>query len=164
MNRGDWIRIVLVLHVLGAIAGLGTNLTFGLIMAIGERTGGQARVFAIRTIQTLDRRLANPAYMAQLATGLVLVWLSKIDLFGTSWLLLGIGLYVAVAVLGITVYGPVLRKQAALAEQLATEGGGANAVTEEYRELAHRSTMLGVLATVMVVVIVVLMVAQPQLW
>ena len=163
MNRVDWIRIVLVLHVLGAIAGLGTNLTFGLIMAIGERTGGQARVFAIRTIQTLDRRLANPAYMAQLATGLVLVWLLKLDLFGTSWLLLGIALYAAVAVLGITVYGPVLRKQAALAEHLATDDG-VGAVTSEYREIAHRSKMLGVLATVTVVVIVALMVTQPQLW
>jgi uncharacterized membrane protein len=83
---------------------------------------------------------------------------------GTSWLLLGIGLYMAVAVLGLTVYGPVLRKQAALAEQLATEDGGADAVTSEYRQIAHRSTMLGVLATIMVVVIVVLMVTQPQLW
>ena len=131
-------------------------------MAIGERTGGQGRVFAIRTIQKLDRRLANPAYMAQLATGLVLVWLLKLDLFGTSWLLLGIGLYVAVAVLGITVYAPVLRTQAELAGQLAADGEGA--VTAEYREVAHRSTVLGVLATVMVVVIVVLMVSKPHLW
>jgi uncharacterized membrane protein len=160
VNRGDWIRIVLVLHVLGAIAGLGTNLTFGAIMAIGERTGGHARVFAIRTIQTLDRRLANPAYMAQLVTGLVLVWLLKIDLFETSWLLLGLGLYVAVAVLGVTVYGPVLRRQAALAEGFAADGGP---VSTEYREVAHRSAMLGVLATVTVVVIVVLMVTKPQL-
>lgn len=153
---------MLVLHVLGAIAGLGTNLTFGLIMAFGERTGGHARVFAIRTIQTLDRRLANPAYVAQLATGLVLVWLSKIDLFGTSWLLLGIGLYAAVAVLGVTVYGPVLRKQTALAEQLAADGEEGTAA--DYREVARRSTMLGVLATIMVVAIVALMVAKPQLW
>ncbi len=162
VNVVDWIRVVLVLHVLGAIAGLGTNLTFGIIMALGERSGGQDRVFAIRTIQTLDRRLANPAYMAQLATGVVLVWLLKIDLFGTSWLLLGIALYVAVAVLGITVYAPVLRRQADLAEGLAADGGGA--VSEEYREVARRSALLGLVATAMVVAIVVLMVAKPQLW
>lgn len=161
MNRGDWIRIVLVLHVLGAIAGLGTNLTFGLIMALGERTGGQARVFAIGTIRALDRRLANPAYMAQLVTGLVLVWLLKINLFATSWLVLGIALYAAVAVLGITVYAPVLRRQAALAEGMVEDGG---AVTKEYREVARRSATLGVVATVMVIGIVVLMVIKPQLW
>ena len=161
MSRGDWIRIVLVLHVLGAIAGLGTNLTFGLIMALGEREGGQARVFAIGTIRSLDRRLANPAYMAQLVTGLVLVWLLKIDLFATSWLVLGIALYAAVAVLGITVYAPVLRRQVALAEGMVEDGG---AVTEEYREVARRSATLGVAATVMVIGIVVLMVIKPQLW
>ena len=150
-----------MLHVLGAIAGLGTNLTFGLIMALGERAGGQARVFAIRTIQALDRRLANPAYMAQLVTGLALVWLLKIDLFGTSWLLVGLALYVAVAVLGITLFAPVLRRQAALAEAFA---GGDGDVTREYRDVARRSATLGVVATVMVVAIVVLMVAKPQLW
>ncbi|MGH2596867.1 MAG: DUF2269 family protein [Actinomycetota bacterium] len=161
MGRGDWIRLVLVLHVLGAIAGLGTNLTYGLIMTIGDRAGGTQRVFSIQMIQKLDRRLANPAYMAQLATGLLLVWLLKLDLFGTSWLLLGIALYVIVAVLGISVFAPISRRRGALAERLAA---GDETVAEEYGAVARRANRLGVFVTAIVVVIVALMVAQPQLW
>ena len=163
MARGDWIRIVLVLHVIGAIMGLGTNLTYGLITSVGERAGGERRVFALGLIRTLDRRLANPAYMAQLATGLLLVWLLKMDLFGTSWLLLGLVLYIAVAVLGITVYAPVLRRQSALAEELAS-GDGNEAAAPEYGAVARRSRQLGILATVLVLVIVTLMVTKPALW
>ena len=120
MGRSDWIHIVLVLHVMGAIVGLGTNLTYGLITSVGDRAGGERRVFALGLIQLLDKRLANPAYMAQLVTGLILVWLLKLNLFATSWLLLGLLLYIAVAVLGITVYAPVLRRQVSLAERLAS--------------------------------------------
>jgi uncharacterized membrane protein len=163
MARGDWIRIVLVLHVIGAIMGLGTNLTYGLITSVGERAGGERRVFALGLIQTLDRRLANPAYMAQLVTGLLLVWLLKLNLFATSWLLLGLVLYITVAVLGITVYAPVLRRQAALAEELASEGVDGAAATE-YGAVARRSRQLGILATALVVVIVTLMVTKPALW
>ena len=161
MDRGDVIRIVLVLHVLGAIAGLGTNLTYGLIMSVGDRAGGAQRVFAIETIRKLDRRLANPAYMAQLATGLLLVWLLKLDLFGTSWLLLGLLLYVVVAVLGITVFAPLSRERGALAEQLA---GGDETVAAEYGAVARRANRSGVIVTAIVVAIVVLMVAKPTLW
>ena len=111
MGRSDWIHIALVLHVMGAIVGLGTNLTYGLITSVGDRAGGERRVFALGLVQVLDKRLANPAYMAQLVTGLILVWLLRLNLFATSWLLLGLLLYIAVAVLGITVYAPVLRRQ-----------------------------------------------------
>jgi uncharacterized membrane protein len=160
MDRGDWVEIVLVLHVLGAILGLGTNLTYGVIAARGERAGGSGRTFSLRTIQALDERLANPAYGAQLVTGLLLVWLLEIDLLDTSWLLAALGLYAVTAVLGAAVYAPTLRRQMALAEQL--EAGGE--ATAEYRALARRSTTLGIVVTLIVVGIVILMVTKPSLW
>jgi uncharacterized membrane protein len=164
MDRGDWIRILLVLHVLGAILGLGTNLTYGLIAAVGERAGGASRTFSLRLIQQLDRRLANPAYVAQLVTGLLLVWLLELNLLETSWLVLGLVLYLAVAVTGAMVYGPTLRRQVALAEQLEAAGAVDPGLTTEYAVVARRSTALGVAVTLVVVLIVVLMVAKPMLW
>ncbi len=165
MDRGDWISIVLVLHVLGAILGLGTNLTYGLIAAVGERAGGAGRTYGLRLIQQLDGHLANPAYVAQLVTGLILVWLLELDLFDTSWLLVALVLYAGVAVTGITVYGPVLRRQVALAERLEAAGeGGDPALAAEYAAVARRSTILGIAVTLAVVLIVVLMVVKPSLW
>jgi uncharacterized membrane protein len=166
VDRGDWVKVVLVLHVLGAILGLGTNLTYGLIAAVGERAGGTGRVFSLRLIQQLDRRLANPAYVAQLVTGLLLVWLLELNLLETSWLVAGLVLYVAVAITGATVYGPALRRQIDLAERLdaAGVGDGDPALGAAYAAAARRSNTLGIAVTLVVVVIVVLMVAKPALW
>jgi uncharacterized membrane protein len=167
MDRGDWVTVVLVLHVLGAILGLGTNLTYGLIAAVGERAGGASRTFSLRLIQQLDRRLANPAYMAQLVTGLVLVWLLELNLLETSWLLLALALYLGVALTGVLVYGPALRRQVELAERLegfGPSGDGDPALMASYAAAARRSNALGIAVTLVVVVIVVLMVAKPTLW
>jgi uncharacterized membrane protein len=165
VDRGDWVEIVLVLHVLGAILGLGTNLTYGLIAAVGERAGGAARTYGLRMIQQLDRRLANPAYIAQLVTGLILVWLLELDLLDASWLLAALALYLGVAIVGITVYAPVLRRQVELAERLeAGVGGGDPAIASEYAAVARRSNVLGIAVTLVVVLIVVLMVVKPSLW
>lgn len=166
MDRGDWIKVVLVLHVLGAILGLGTNLTYGLIAAVGDRAGGAARTFSLRLIQQLDRRLANPAYLAQLVTGLVLVWLLELNLLETSWLLVALALYLGVALTGVLVYGPTLRRQVDLAERLEVSGAGDGdpALAGEYAEVARRSNVLGITVTLVVVLIVVLMVAKPALW
>jgi uncharacterized membrane protein len=166
VDRGDWIQIVLVLHVLGAILGLGTNLTYGLIAATGERAGGAGRTYGLRLIQQLDRRLANPAYVAQLVTGLILVWLLELDILDASWLLVALALYLGVAVVGVTVYAPVVRRQVALAERLEAGGAGESdqGVSTEYAQVAQRSNALGIAVTLVVVVIVVLMVVKPSLW
>jgi len=166
VDRGDWIKVLLVLHVLGAILGLGTNLTYGLIVAVGERAGGAGRTFSLKLIQQLDRRLANPAYVAQLVTGLLMVWLLKLNLLETSWLLLSLALYLAVALTGALVYAPVLRRQVGLAEQLELTGTGDGdpALAASYAAVSRRSTQLGIAVTLVVVLIVVLMVAKPALW
>jgi uncharacterized membrane protein len=164
VDRGDWVKVVLVLHVLGAILGLGTNLTYGLIAAVGERAGGASRTFSLRLIQQLDLRLANPAYLAQLVTGLLLVWLLELNLLETSWLVAALVLYVGVAITGATVYGPALRRQIDLAERLETAGVGDPALAAAYAAASRRSTVLGIAVTLVVVLIVVLMVAKPALW
>ncbi len=153
--------MVLVAHVLGAIAGLGVNLTYLPLMAFGERAGARQRAFVLHAIQRVDRRLATPAYGTQLVTGSLLVWLLRVDLFATSWLEAGIALYLFTLVFAIVVYAPTFRRQLALADAIV-EGGGET--TPEYRAAAARSTRMGAVIIVVVVGIVALMVAQPTLW
>jgi len=161
VSRDVWIRIVLALHVLGAIAGLGANLTYPSLMALGERAEARQRAFVLHAIQRIDRGLATPAYGAQLVTGLLLVWLLRIDLFATSWLVTGMALYFAVLVFAIVVYAPTFRRQLSLADAMVD---GDAVPTPEYRAAASRSTRMGVVLIVVVVGIVVLMVSKPRLW
>jgi hypothetical protein len=161
VSRDVWIRIVLVLHVLGAITALGVNLTYLPLMALGERAGANQRAFILRAIERIDGRLSTPAYAAQLVTGLLLVWLLRIDVFATSWLEAGIALYLFVLVFAIVVYTPAFRRQLALAESMLDGNGLA---TPDYQAASARSTRLGVAIVVIVVAIVALMVSKPELW
>jgi uncharacterized membrane protein len=145
------VSILLVVHILAAITALGANLTY----AVWFRAAGtdQARlIFAIQTVRLLESRFANPAYIVVLLTGIGMVLTGAFS-FTTGWILAAIGLYVAVAVIGITVFAPAMRRQLAEAER--------DPASDAYRRAAGRTTALGLLTIALVVVIVVLMVTKP---
>jgi uncharacterized membrane protein len=145
------VNILLLVHVLAAIIAVGANLTY----AIWFRAAGHDRdrlIFVIRTVRLLDNRIANPAYIVVLITGIGMV-LAGAYSFTTGWILAAIAIYVAVAVIGIVLFGPALRRQLDEAER--------DPASEAYEAAARRSTRLGVLTTALVLVIVVLMVTKP---
>jgi uncharacterized membrane protein len=143
------------LHILAAVTALGSNITYGVWLALAAREE-KALGFALRGIQWLDRRMANPSYGVLLITGLLMLWVGRLPL-ALPWLIVALILYVATALLGIFAYAPLLRRQVALAES-------AGPASPEYRATAARSFRMGILTTGIVVVIVFLMVAKPRFW
>jgi uncharacterized membrane protein len=140
-----------LIHVLAAITAVGSNLTYGFWL----RGAGRDRdrlVWTIETIHRLDTRVANPAYGVLLVTGILMV-LGGLFSFQTGWLATAIVLYVLVAIVGIALYAPAIRRQLAEAER--DPRSSAYAVAE------RRSTVLGVVTTAIVLVIVFLMVVKP---
>jgi len=140
------------LHVLLAIAAVGFNATYGILLGRAAREP-EHTAHVLASVRFLDRRVANPAYALLLVTGLVMVWLGGIDLT-QFWLATAIGLYVLAAALGIVVYGPVVRAQA----QALDRGGPSSA---EFKRLSSRGAVLGAVVGADVVVIVFLMVTKP---
>ena len=154
------ITFFLVLHVLGAVVALGFSLAYGLWIARGDAAGAAERVFALRTVSWIDRRMTTPAYVLQLLTGLVLVGLLDWSVLRQSWLEISIGLYVVLTALAITTYAPAHRRQTALAAELA-EGGE---VHGEYALAAASARRWGVLVTILTLTILLLMVWKPIWW
>jgi uncharacterized membrane protein len=143
--------ILLLIHVLAAITAVGANLTY----AIWFRAAGTDQdriIFVIRTVRAIDSRIANPAYIVLLVTGILMV-LGGAFSFTAGWILAAIGLYVAVALIGIVLFAPAIRRQLLEAERDVT--------SDAYRAAAKRSTVLGIVTTVIVLLIVVLMVTKP---
>jgi len=143
--------LLLVVHILAAITALGANLTY----AVWLRAAGTDRdrlVFVIHTVRLLDSRIANPAYIVVLLTGIGMVLIGAYS-FTTGWILAAIGLYVAVAVIGIAAFAPAMRRQLAEAER--------DPASDVYRRAAGRTTALGLLTIALVLLIVVLMVTKP---
>jgi uncharacterized membrane protein len=139
------------LHVLLAIAAIGTNLTYGIWLARAARSP-EALPFVLRGVKLLDDRVANPAYGLLLVTGLAMVYVAGYPLT-TRWILIGLILYVIVVLLGLLGYTPTLRQQVQLAEQGRQD-------SPEYAALARRGRILGIVLAVLVVAIVFVMVVK----
>ena len=141
-------------HVLSAITAVGANITYGIWIARASREPN-VLPFVLRNIHLIDSRVANPCYGLLLLTGLTMAFLLPVPLT-TPWLLTALVLYVLAALIGIVLYAPVVRQQISLLE---SDGFDSPA----YKAIATRSTVLGALVTLDVIVIVFLMVVKPAL-
>jgi uncharacterized membrane protein len=142
-----------IIHILSAIAALGTNLTYGFLTLKAEREP-QHLPFMLHTIRWLDGKFANRSYMLVLFTGLLLVWRTGYS-FSTLWIWLSLTLFATIALMGIIFYAPVLRQQIHLAEQNQVH-------TQAYQSIRLKSMALGITVTSLVIVILVLMVVKPS--
>ena len=139
-------------HVFLAIVAIGANLTYALWLRIGERDP-EHLAYTIRGIRAIDRRVANPAYALLLVTGLAMVLFSGVPL-AQVWLAVALALYVAAALVGYFVFGPVVRRELA-----ALERGGVS--DPEYLRFRAQARRLGILTTTAVLIILALMVTKP---
>jgi uncharacterized membrane protein len=145
------VALLKFIHVLAAITAVGSNLTY----AFWLRRAGRDRdrlMWTIETIHRLDMRIANPAYGVLLVTGILMV-LGGLFSFQTGWLATAIVLYVLVAIVGIALYAPAIRRQLAEAER--------DPESSAYAVAERRSNILGIVTTMTVLVIVFLMVTKP---
>lgn len=141
-------------HILLAIVAFGFNATYALWIVRGQRDP-QHLEFALRGVKFLDDYFANPAYVLLLVSGLAMTGLGRYPIT-TFWLLAAIVLWVVAIAIGYGVYTPTLSRQI---RALAASGPQ----SEEYRALAARGTVVGIVLAVLVALILVLMVFKPTL-
>lgn len=144
-----------LIHVLLVIAAVGANITYA-IWIQRATTDRQALPFTLRGIKAIDDRLATPAYVLILLTGIGMTLSADIPL-GTPWVAVALVLWFAMLLIGIVGYTPTLRQQIELAEQVGPDD-------PQYRAVAGRGLWLGIALGVIVLVIIYLMVFQPLLW
>ena len=143
-------------HVLAAILAIGFNAADGLILGRARRGGADGRemAFALKTVKFMDDRVANPCYVLLGVTGVTMVLLQGYP-WSYRWIHASLALLVVIAVLGLAVYTPTLRRQI---EILETRG----ASDPEFARLSTRGAILGGILGVLVLVIVALMVYKPS--
>ena len=142
------------LHIASAIVAVGSNITYGVwsVRAAGDPA---TTTFALKGIKVLDDRIANPAYAVLLITGLAMVFAGHWSITAL-WIIVALVLFLAVAVLGIAFFSPLLRNQIRLAKAGQTSSA-------EYARLAGLSRRFGPGLGLIVVVILVMMVFKPSL-
>lgn len=121
-DRGvSWFLLLKTVHVLSATVGVGANVSYGVWITQGDKQPNHL-LFALRGIEKLEQRVANPAYGLLLLTGLIM-GLTQYSVSNT-WILIGLVGFIVVAGLSTAVFAPALRRQIAAAE---TEGAAAEA-------------------------------------
>ncbi len=147
----DLVLVFKLVHIVAAIVAVGANVTYAFWLRLAGRDRDRL-VWTIDGIRRLDRTIANPAYGVLLVTGMLMV-LGGLYSFGTGWIVAAITLYVITAIVGITLYGPAIRRQLAEAER--------DPWSAAYVAAERRSNLLGAVTFLIVGVSIVLMVTKP---
>lgn len=150
MNAYGWLKFV---HVVSAIAAVGTNLTYFVWLRRIRKAPGED-TFVLEGLQELDKKLANPAYIALPVTGVAMVLVADIG-FSVFWIAAAIVLYVAMAAFAGVFFSPALRRQVELARTQQT-------ATIAYARAVRRTTTTGAATMVFIALILYLMVLKPS--
>ena len=146
--------IVKFIHVLAAIVAVGFNVSYVVWIIRAQRDSAHTG-FALKGIQFIDNRIANPAYGLLLVTGLLMVFLGGYSLT-TLWIDIALVLFVLLVVVAVVFYTPALREQVKLAEAGDTSSA-------EFSRLARRGQVAGQAVGAIVLVILATMVFKPHL-
>lgn len=147
-------EVVKFVHILAAIVAVGFNISYGVLIARAAREP-EHQLHVLRTVKVLDDRFANPAYGVVLATGLLNVFTSPLEIT-ELWILGGLTLFVLLALGGVLGYTPALRKQIAVLQ-------ASGPASPEYEHAARRSRRIAAVLIVIVIGVVFLMVTKPTL-
>jgi hypothetical protein len=141
--------IVKFVHVFLAIAAVGANLTYG-VWFVRANQDPQFASFALRGIKFIDDRIANPAYILLLPTGVLMVWLGGYG-FGTLWIAAAMSFWLVAMIVAYAGYTPTLKRQIAIVEREGIQGPLA-------RHLAVRGRILAAVLAILIIVLLALMI------
>jgi hypothetical protein len=150
----NWLLTLKYLHVLLAITAVGSNITYA-IWGARARADKEHVGFALRGIKFLDDRVANPAYGGLLVTGLAMTFVGHLSLTTTRFVQIGLIGFIAVAIIAAAIYSPALSKQIKTLDESGWD-------SPAYQSLDRRTSIVGIVLAVAVVLIVLDMVFKPS--
>lgn len=158
------LALLLFLHVMGAIIAFGPTYAFMILGPMSGREPQHAN-FAVRFQHLISSKVILPLAVLQGITGLLIVWKTGINLFGTMWLLVAIALYVVALLIGFLVLLPTAGKlvEATSAPPPPRDPSSSppSGPPPHIAALVRRARMAGMTNGVLILVIVFLMVTKP---
>ncbi len=148
-----WYLVFLFIHIFSAIVAVGANITYG-AWSVRARHAPEHQKFTLRGIQFIDNRIANPAYGVLFLSGLVMTFMGH--WWPQLWVIVAIVVFVAIAVIGVAYFTPLVKRQLALLD-------AGDTTSPEFERLARRNAMIGPILGLLVVIILVMMVFKPTL-
>jgi uncharacterized membrane protein len=151
-----YLKVLLVLHIGGAIIGIGPTYAFGVIGSMMP-TAGPGAITLMEAMKKIDKVLVNPVTIfLQPVTGILLIAKLGLDktFFENEWLWISILAYIIILGLAHGRMNPGLRKMIALAKE-------GKAQTPEFAALAKVQQTTGPILGILGILIIILMVWKP---
>jgi uncharacterized membrane protein len=160
VGNNTWFTFLLLIHVAGAIIGLGPSFAFGIIgPSIGKQTSPQASMALMEIMEKIEKAMVFPILLTtQLASGILLIFNRGLNhnFFSghRAWLVAGIGVYIVAMAISLGINTPALGKMIKMAK-------AGQAQTPEFGKLVKTSQTFGPILTILGLAIIILMVWKP---
>lgn len=154
------LTFLIMLHVFGAIIGLGPTFVFPLVGAMAAKEGAPV-LWLLRVNHAIEWKLVMPiTTVVQPGTGAAIILLygderPYLNPFQSDgrWLLISIILYILAYTIALGVQNPIGKRMIEMAER--------NEFGPQFGALVKKTQMFGITLTVLLVTIIVLMVTKP---
>jgi uncharacterized membrane protein len=157
----DFYTLILFLHVAAAVIAFGATFAFPIVELTIRRTDLSALPVWHEAQNQIGNKLITPGAIVVLATGVYMA-IDRWDDFGGAWFSAAGVIVIVLLGLGHGFFAPQSRKMAAQArEDLAAGAGERGQMSAAYEALAARMRPVGILASLLVLVALLLMVWKP---
>jgi len=158
VDNWTWFAILISIHIIGAIVGIGPAFTFGIIGAVTEKAPDGAVLSLLLATRRIERWLLVPVVRyTQWTTGVLLIFNRGLNrgffAWRHAWLITAILLYIVLVLLGEFIFGPALKKSFELAEQGRPKA--------EIDAIAARLAKIGPIFPLATLTIAILMIWKP---
>jgi Predicted integral membrane protein (DUF2269) len=121
VGSAPWFAVLITIHILGAIVGIGPAFAFGVIASVSAKAGEGATLALLQVSRGIEKFLLVPVVRyTQWTTGVLLIFNRGLNVgffsWRRAWLIVAILLYITMFTLGEVFNGPIIKKMLALAE------------------------------------------------
>jgi len=155
-------NISLWIHISAAVVGLGATFAEAILFQVAMRMDPRTMPFVHRAQRAINQRLANPALLIILITGIIQVLDSDFIDFGDAWIS---ATFVIIIVLGGLLgayFIPTDRRlEAQASEEIAAAGAGPVQFSQGYLDKLKQEGFVGMISGLLIIAAVFLMVVKP---
>ncbi|MGZ4104835.1 MAG: DUF2269 family protein [Actinomycetota bacterium] len=122
VGNSAWFAVLITIHIVGAIVGIGPAFTFGVIGAVNQKAGEGATLALLQVTRNIERFMLAPVVrFTQWGSGALMIFNRGLNngffAWRHAWLITAILLYITLFLMGEMINAPAVRKMIALAEQ-----------------------------------------------
>jgi hypothetical protein len=153
-------EVVLAVHIMAVVVAFGVTFAYPIMFAVAARHDPRGLPLLHRVEYTIERTLVNGGLLLVVAAGAYLA--SKGHDWSQFFVQWGLGAAIVIGGLVGSVMIPTGKRAEKLAERdVAAAGDGEIEMSEEYRGLVRRLSIVGTLLSVLVLITILFMAIQP---